>query len=200
MDSLDTCFHARKIRMDKPSVTIELQNLLLSKIAQVGGTATTDDLLPMVEEWKEKAQSDTVQWVLIRMSEKSQLNCPFGKINGGDSKSRRYWLQTNRPKQKLKQQIWKITNLGYKCLNEVWVDSIVIAEEIIEVKDIVEGAVKTITVNSYERNPEARRKCIEHHGYIYAVFGLTLESLWSNWVWLYSRPSPKTIGRNQSSI
>jgi hypothetical protein len=55
MDILDACFHTRKIRMDKPSVTIELQNLLLSKIAQVGGTATTDDLLLMVEKWKEKA-------------------------------------------------------------------------------------------------------------------------------------------------
>lgn len=30
--------------------------------------------------------------------------------------------------------------------------------------DIFEGAVRKITVNAYERNPEARRKCISHYG------------------------------------
>ena len=54
--------------MGKPSVTIELKNFLLSKIAQAGGTATTDDLLPMVEKWKEKAWSNTVRFALIHMS------------------------------------------------------------------------------------------------------------------------------------
>lgn len=30
--------------------------------------------------------------------------------------------------------------------------------------EIVEGAVHRVTVNAYERNPEARRKCITHYG------------------------------------
>ncbi|WP_250692893.1 hypothetical protein [Escherichia coli] len=30
--------------------------------------------------------------------------------------------------------------------------------------DYIEGAKKNITVNAYERDPEARRACINHHG------------------------------------
>src|SRR5699024_7474419 len=149
----------------------ELKNLLLSKIVQLGGTATTDDLLPVIARWREKAWSDTVRWALIRMNEEGWLDCPFGKINGGNTKDRRDWLQTNRPKQKLKQQIWKITASGYQRLNEAWMESAIITEEIREVKNIVEGTVITITVNSYERNPEARRKCIEYHGYTCTACG-----------------------------
>ncbi len=32
-----------------------------------------------------------------------------------------------------------------------------------------EGATRRVTVNAYERNPEARRRCIEHHGTICCV-------------------------------
>jgi hypothetical protein len=37
-------------------------------------------------------------------------------------------------------------------------------EEILETTGLIEGAVCRISVNSYERNPEARRRCIEAHG------------------------------------
>jgi len=38
-------------------------------------------------------------------------------------------------------------------------------EEVDQVQeDIFEGAVRKITVNAYERNPEARRQCISHYG------------------------------------
>lgn len=39
----------------------------------------------------------------------------------------------------------------------------------------VEGALKQITVNSYERNKEARRKCIEHYGPACVVCGFNFE-------------------------
>ena len=39
-----------------------------------------------------------------------------------------------------------------------------------------EGAVRQVTVDAYERNPEARRRCIEHYGYGCSVCGLTFES------------------------
>ncbi|SEF40628.1 winged helix-turn-helix domain-containing protein [Billgrantia desiderata] len=39
-----------------------------------------------------------------------------------------------------------------------------------EVSDeLQEGAKKRVTVNTYERSPEARQKCIDHHGYKCAV-------------------------------
>ena len=48
-----------------------------------------------------------------------------------------------------------------------------IAEEISEKEagHLFEGAKKQITVNSYERNPEARRKCIKEYGYKCSVCG-----------------------------
>ena len=50
-----------------------------------------------------------------------------------------------------------------------WVESyrpgrLLLTEEIAESPTLMEGAVSRISVNAYERNPEARRRCIEHHG------------------------------------
>lgn len=41
--------------------------------------------------------------------------------------------------------------------------------------EYLEGTKSTITVNSYERNPEAREKCIEHFGCFCAVCGFDFE-------------------------
>lgn len=45
-------------------------------------------------------------------------------------------------------------------------------------KQYFEGAKKTITVNAYERNPEARAKCLEHHGYICSVCSFDFEKFY----------------------
>jgi predicted HNH restriction endonuclease len=47
-----------------------------------------------------------------------------------------------------------------------WVNSMefVSPDEITLTQPLVEGAVCQITVNAYERNPKARRQCIEEHG------------------------------------
>ena len=39
-----------------------------------------------------------------------------------------------------------------------------------------EGSVCQVTVDAYERNPEARRRCIEYYGYGCSVCGLIFES------------------------
>jgi 5-methylcytosine-specific restriction protein A len=54
-------------------------------------------------------------------------------------------------------------------LEEVWQNfskekDFSFSEEIEEINSFYEGAIKQITVNAYERNTEARRKCIEHYG------------------------------------
>lgn len=41
---------------------------------------------------------------------------------------------------------------------------IVLAEEVLDAQKYSEGATQQIFINVYERNPEARRKCIEHYG------------------------------------
>jgi hypothetical protein len=41
-----------------------------------------------------------------------------------------------------------------------------------------EGAKHTVTVNAYERNALARRKCIEHYGYVCAACDTSLEAVY----------------------
>jgi len=43
-----------------------------------------------------------------------------------------------------------------------------------------EGAVTTTTVNKYERNPLARKKCIEYHGCECSVCGLSFEKMYGD--------------------
>ena len=42
----------------------------------------------------------------------------------------------------------------------------------------IEGAVRRVSVNAYERNPAAREACIEHHGVACAVCGMNFERLY----------------------
>jgi 5-methylcytosine-specific restriction protein A len=48
-------------------------------------------------------------------------------------------------------------------------------EEVPEAEDYVEGATKKIFVNYYERNPQARKKCIEHYGIKCVACGFDFE-------------------------
>jgi hypothetical protein len=45
-------------------------------------------------------------------------------------------------------------------------------EEILAPSGLIEGSVRAITVNSYERSTEARRSCIEYHGDSCSVCGV----------------------------
>jgi hypothetical protein len=54
----------------------------------------------------------------------------------------------------------------------------VIPEEVETPEKYLEGAVKTITVNAYERNRYARSKCIEHYGWACAVCGYYMAELY----------------------
>lgn len=45
-------------------------------------------------------------------------------------------------------------------------DNIVFADEVSETDNFVEGATRTVQVNLYERNPMARKVCIQHYGTI----------------------------------
>lgn len=57
-----------------------------------------------------------------------------------------------------------------------WVseDQPVLPEEVVSKYPLVEGALRQITVNAYERNPVARAQCIRHHGCRCAACGVAL--------------------------
>ncbi|HQU44294.1 MAG: HNH endonuclease [Planctomycetia bacterium 21-64-5] len=56
-----------------------------------------------------------------------------------------------------------------------WVDgpSLLLPEEIAATTPLVEGAVFRVSVNAYERNAEARRRCIEAHGTTCCICGFS---------------------------
>jgi 5-methylcytosine-specific restriction protein A len=58
--------------------------------------------------------------------------------------------------------------------------SIQIAEEVDEAEKIVVGASKIISVNSFERDPVARTKCLAHHGYKCAVCSFDFEEFYGS--------------------
>lgn len=50
--------------------------------------------------------------------------------------------------------------------------------ETADTSNCIEGAIKTITVNKYERSTEARNKCIKHHGCTCKVCGLNFKEMY----------------------
>lgn len=51
-------------------------------------------------------------------------------------------------------------------------------EEVGSPEQYVEGASKTVSVNTYERSADARAKCIAHHGYSCAACGFNFEQVY----------------------
>lgn len=48
-------------------------------------------------------------------------------------------------------------------------------DEISDDEQYPEGARRTVTINAFERNADARRRCLEHYGYDCAVCGVNLQ-------------------------
>ncbi|WP_442949871.1 HNH endonuclease [Nostoc sp.] len=55
---------------------------------------------------------------------------------------------------------------------------IFLPEEVIETEKYFEGSIKQIAVNIYERNPDARQKCIKHYGVICQVCEFSFEAVY----------------------
>jgi 5-methylcytosine-specific restriction protein A len=54
----------------------------------------------------------------------------------------------------------------------------VLPDELLEGEKFREGAARTIKVNAYERNPAARRKCVEHYGAVCAVCQFNFQAVY----------------------
>lgn len=72
-------------------------------------------------------------------------------------------------------------------------------EEVEAPEQFIEGASKTVAVNTYERNAEARAKCIKHHGYRCAVckfdFAAIYGSIGDKYIHVHHVISLSEIGR-----
>lgn len=56
----------------------------------------------------------------------------------------------------------------------------ILPEEVVEDRHYFEGAHKQIVVNAYERNADARKKCIEHYGFSCFVCGFNFEKVYGD--------------------
>jgi putative restriction endonuclease len=75
--------------------------------------------------------------------------------------------------------IWRMHKEVALALEELgWIQREIehISEEVTVPDNLVEGAVRQITVNSYERNSTARKKCIEHYGTTCYICGFDFET------------------------
>jgi 5-methylcytosine-specific restriction enzyme A len=74
------------------------------------------------------------------------------------------WAVTNRPGG-VSYESCKTCTPGIESV------TVPLAEEVPAASNFVEGAVRVVSVNAYERNPIARRACLAHHGCSCAVCG-----------------------------
>lgn len=77
------------------------------------------------------------------------------------------------------KQILKDVLNNYPSLS-VPSDVPVYPDEIDPQEPLVEGARRRVTVNAYERNPKAREKCLEKHGYRCAVCKMCFEEYYGD--------------------
>lgn len=79
---------------------------------------------------------------------------------------------------------------------------IVYADEVDEGIKYAEGKTKTVLVNSYERNPVARKKCIDHYGVICQVCSFDFEKVFGNigkdFIHVHHKVDISTIGNEYS--
>jgi len=63
-----------------------------------------------------------------------------------------------------------------------WVEDsyFLLPEETSATASLVEGAVCKVSVNAYERNNEARIKCLEHHGYTCCICNFNFKSIYGS--------------------
>ncbi|WP_287126332.1 HNH endonuclease [Desulfobacter sp.] len=78
------------------------------------------------------------------------------------------------------KKITKLVNQFKEKFETLESPNICYPEELLEEDSFYEGAKTTVTVNSYERNPKARLKCIERYGLSCAVCKINFENVYGN--------------------
>ena len=65
----------------------------------------------------------------------------------------------------------------YRLIDYDTYDDLHLAEEVKEIEGLFEGTTKQISVNVYERNPQARAICIQFHGHNCSVCNFNFKTL-----------------------
>lgn len=98
----------------------------------------------------------------------------------------------------------ELTEKSLKRVGDSWYasdDAIsnILPEEVETPEQYIEGASKTVSVNTYERSADARAKCVEHHGYKCAVCSFDFEGFYGaigkNYIYVHHVIPLAEIGR-----
>ncbi len=98
----------------------------------------------------------------------------------------------------------KLTEKSLKRVGRKWYASDdalgnLLPEEVETPEQFFEGASRTVSVNTYERNSDARAKCIKHHGYKCAVCNFYFETFYGavgkNYIHVHHIVSLSKIGK-----
>lgn len=92
-------------------------------------------------------------------------------------------------KRPLSEMNWSTQISGIKISDDICVElekiwatfsaaQFISADEIEKEQVYLEGTIKNISVNAYERNPAARQKCIAHYGAICFICGIDFEKFY----------------------
>ncbi len=136
--------------------------------------------LILSEDWKYKANGhihpgyrQSLEHIKLVENEGYQLKTfPMKYKDGKDGK-----VEIDDFTQKIERKFLRREGGGWYALDEP--DS-TIPEELDSSITYIEGAAETISVNKYERNREARSKCIDIHSYDCSVCGFNFEKNYGN--------------------
>ena len=96
------------------------------------------------------------------------------------------YKQLNKRIDQKKAPFWKVSNYEmmvkavYRYAGLRFIKNDQLPEEILSPNQYFEGASKTITINTYERNNVAREKCIEKYGYKCSVCTFDFEKVYGD--------------------
>lgn len=76
--------------------------------------------------------------------------------------------------------VHQLSEEAVAMLNTLFRDSFIYPDELPKLKELVEGAKKQVWVNSYERNPKARKECIDAWGCTCYVCGFNFEETYGS--------------------
>lgn len=139
--------------MSRLRVTDDLKDELLTILTELGEATTNDILAKGKRKWENDSDYGAVRMALIQMAQAKQIDCPYGRFDERSPEKDQWFVSRHRSIEN-DQQIWKIPNSS----PPEEVDNPTTAQ-------ITEGKAIRIFVNSYERSPVARRKCLEEYGY-----------------------------------
>lgn len=166
------------ILIDKDLINDKVMEILLYLLKQPQNEASGKEIA-IALGYKSHA---TLNVLIPNFSKRIILRYPFIKIPERYDGTKRLWHIPFLGSYNKNRFDWILRNELKEALIEITkeeVNNSYFPDEIVDFEDkFLEGAVKQITVNAYERDIKAREICLEKHGYKCQVCGFDFEEVY----------------------